>query len=285
MRTKLLLAIIAVLFAATYASCSDDDGDWPPMRWKTDVKTSDGGFVVVPAEGGTYVFTCTNYSGLWIDYASETTDGKTKNFYEESGNSTINVTWATIKLAEGKLTVTIAPNEAATSRTLCVSTTAGDIFATFKFTQQLSEENYMVDDISWYDDCPYNLYRIYPRSGTEEVELYSGISTELHAVWLEKIIATTDKHFNEATMYSATHALVADSISEDVAHKVPNLRMVDVNTDVISIKDIMTSAELSYMLDEAPIGERMTFGLYLLNAKKKALQKLDVTFVKVKKPE
>ena len=44
------------------SSCSDEDGDWDPMKWKTEVKKSSDDYFHVPPQGGTYVFYCTNYS-------------------------------------------------------------------------------------------------------------------------------------------------------------------------------------------------------------------------------
>lgn len=86
----------------------------------------------------------------------------------------------------------------------------------------------------------------------------------------------------------ATSALVLDSISENPAYRVPKLRRIGVSkatpesVSSLSIADILTHAELDYMCKEAPVGTKITFGLYLLNADQKALQKLDVTFVKKK---
>lgn len=150
MRTRLFFMFAAVIFAATFAGCSNShiDGDWEPMKWTTDVNTTSGGYVEVPNEGGTYVFTCKNYSGIWLSHATEITGNEKNIFYageQKDANgaydfNNITTTWAAIKSEEGKLIVTIAPNETATSRTLEVVVTAGDVFDYFEFRIQPSEE-------------------------------------------------------------------------------------------------------------------------------------------------
>lgn len=138
MKIKLFMTFVAALFAATFASCSKDDGDWDPMKWRTDVKTASDGYVEVPAEGGTYVFKCKNYSGFWICDALETVGADERFFDDQGGNVT--TTWATISAADGKLTVSIEPNTTASSRLLNVTVTAGDIFDYFKFRQAASSK-------------------------------------------------------------------------------------------------------------------------------------------------
>lgn len=135
------MALVAVLLAATFASCSKDDGDWDPIKWRTDVKTASDGYVEVTADGGTYVFTCKNYPGFWLSDATETSGTSSKVIYpnrEANDFNNINASWATISSSDGKLTVTIEPNATAETRLLDVYVTGGDIFDRFLFRQSPS---------------------------------------------------------------------------------------------------------------------------------------------------
>lgn len=133
---------MTVLFTSMFIRCDDVFvGDWDEMKWLTDVKTASDGYVEVPAEGGTYVFTCKNYSGFWLSDATEVV-GTSKQIYypREGGNDVFNIetSWATISSADAKLTVSIEPNTTANSRQLNVVVTAGDIFDYFNFRQAAS---------------------------------------------------------------------------------------------------------------------------------------------------
>lgn len=267
MKTKLFLAFVAVIFACVFASCSNDNDD---NRNKTSTVK-----MYVSAETGMYMpWGATDWVECLLVKEEGQTDYENLGMQEISGFSYEKGCEYTLLVRKATLA-----NPPADGRSVVYE--LEEILE--KKGEPLPEKQYTADDIVWYDDCPYNIYKIYPRSGTEETELYSGIKTQYHAVWLEKVITTDDPHFNEV-MYSATTALVADSVSEDAAYRVPNLRLVEVNQMALGIDNTLTPDELSYMCDEAPIGERMTFGIYLLNAERKALQKLDVTFVKVEKP-
>lgn len=72
MKTKEFFGVlfIAFLTVAGLTACTDDDGDWERMKWKTEVKMENGHVISVPAEGGTYQFTCQNYS-IWFSTLQE----------------------------------------------------------------------------------------------------------------------------------------------------------------------------------------------------------------------
>jgi len=132
-------AAVALLVAATFAGCTEYDGDWDPMKWSTEVKASKDGSVDVPKSGGAYVFKCTNYGGFWLSSAAEEAEGKSATFYADSDGNTwqdITTSWAKVKAEDGVLTVTIEPNTSETERQLNVCVTAGDIFDYFDFKQQ-----------------------------------------------------------------------------------------------------------------------------------------------------
>ena len=44
MKKKLLLVMVLAL-PLFMASCSKDDGDWDPMKWKTEAKASKDGYL------------------------------------------------------------------------------------------------------------------------------------------------------------------------------------------------------------------------------------------------
>ena len=131
------LLATTLLSSIALSSCSKDDGDWDPMKWRTEVKTvKDNGtrLVQVPSKGGTYVYKCRNYNGFWLSDIKETEDGSTKVHYNtdrhyfSSPVTDVNITGNT-------LTVTIKPNETKKTRYVEVTVTAGDIFDTFKYKQ------------------------------------------------------------------------------------------------------------------------------------------------------
>lgn len=136
-----------MVFFATVGltACNDDeiiDGDWPPMEWKTDVKMDQWLTVTVPAEGGTYRFTCTNYRDFWLSDITEDGIIVWPGFYFTNGSEWSdfdwhNVTreWNSVKVSGSVMTVVVASNETDTPRSLKVVVTAGDIFNTFSFNQ------------------------------------------------------------------------------------------------------------------------------------------------------
>lgn len=141
------------------------------------------------------------------------------------------------------------------------------------------KKQYTTADIEWYRDCPLGVYKV----PNPVFYVYSGRQTDGLAFVLNRILSMFDARYSDP-MYIADYAFVADSVSTDESLRVPNLRRIEVQGGFF-IEDVLTPTELSYMRDEAPIGTTMTFGIYLLNSEVKALQKVDVNFVKVEKPE
>lgn len=142
-----------------------------------------------------------------------------------------------------------------------------------------AEKRYTMNDMVWYRDCPLNVYKV-----TNPVfYVYSGRQTDGLAFVLYRLLPMSDARYSDP-MYIADYAFVADSVSTDESLRVPNLRRIEVRGGFF-IEDVLTPAELTYMRDEAPVDTTMTFGIYLLNSESKALQKLDVSFVKVEKPQ
>ena len=128
MKTKLLLlAALVASLSLCFASCSDDeDGDWDAMKWKTEVPVSrdaNGDYVVqVPEEGGTMVFTCTNYGILYLEVRVDKKKlGEGLEFSEE---------WGSIKVDQKGLNVTIKPEAKEKHQEIVVYDTASNF--TFK---------------------------------------------------------------------------------------------------------------------------------------------------------
>lgn len=136
MKTKDFLGILLLAFfsVAGLSACSDkygDCGDWEPMTWKTEVKMGKGS-ISVPAEGGTYEFTCTNYGKFWFSSVQE--DGK---YVEPGYYDAIRIVgkWSWAEVKENVMTVIISPNTTDNRRSVVIVTTAGDIFDYFTFNQ------------------------------------------------------------------------------------------------------------------------------------------------------
>lgn len=134
------LLATTLLSSIALSSCSKDDGDWDPMKWRTEVKTvKDEGtrFVQVPAEGGTYVYKCKNYDGFWLAEVNEEENGNTKVYWSEhfTDNHNFSSAATNVNITGNTLTVTIKPNDTKKTRYVEVTVTAGDIFDTFKYKQ------------------------------------------------------------------------------------------------------------------------------------------------------
>ena len=126
------------------ASCSKNDGDWEPMKWKTEAKASKDGYLQVSPEGGTLTFWCTNYSSIWLNRITETDatgenhvtrDEKTRDGNVESMQSN----WMTVKSEGNKLTITVSPTTSDSNRFMEVDVQNGDAFDTFKIKQSGSK--------------------------------------------------------------------------------------------------------------------------------------------------
>ncbi|SFG17825.1 hypothetical protein [Prevotella sp. KH2C16] len=134
-KKNLLATLLLVAVAFTLASCGDRlDGDWDPMKWRADVPVDKEHKVQVPSQGGTYTFTCTNYSSIWLGGGSVKEDGvyldRPDGIYHIAG------TWSDSKVEKNVLTITLQPNATGKRRVLEVHPTAGDIFARFIFEQE-----------------------------------------------------------------------------------------------------------------------------------------------------
>ena len=68
------MLFIAFLAVAGLTACSNEDGDWESMKWKTDVKMEKGHSISVPVKGGSYLFTCRNYGCIWFSDLQENGD-------------------------------------------------------------------------------------------------------------------------------------------------------------------------------------------------------------------
>lgn len=144
---RINIAATAIMLSAILASCSSEEpvGIWEPMKWKTEVKTvkEDGKtFTEVPAEGGTYEYTCKNYSSMWLYNVFEakkfddhfSTDTKV---YENSGQKKhFDCPVAKVDIDEAHLTVTIKPNTTGKRRFIEMEVSVGDTGNTFKYRQE-----------------------------------------------------------------------------------------------------------------------------------------------------
>ena len=134
------LTILAAVFATIHlSSCSDSDpdGKWDPMQWvkESTYPEEEDGTYIVNAEGGVFTFECRNYSQLWIENAN--IDGG--NYYpnrEEDDYHNLTTYGFKANVKGNRLIVTFEPNRSGAARHIILTVTAGDIFYTFKFTQQ-----------------------------------------------------------------------------------------------------------------------------------------------------
>ena len=114
------------------------EGLWPEQQWVTmDGQSLEERTFSVAQSGGTYSFTCTNYSGMWLGGVLE--DGVyrelslSNNYHEYSDD------WCDFSMDDSLLTVRIFANETGRERVLDVCTEAGDSFNTFRFIQTGNE--------------------------------------------------------------------------------------------------------------------------------------------------
>lgn len=136
MKTNLFLMLITLLVSSLGLSSCDNnkeiaDGDWPPMKWETKTKMKEeksGVFKIQTLkEGGTYLFTCTNYhpsiSNVFCN-ASLVNSSK-KNFYEGE--------WGSVSMNNNVLKVILHPNSNSHGITLHIQLMAGDSACRFVF--------------------------------------------------------------------------------------------------------------------------------------------------------
>ena len=125
---------MCILFSL--ASCNSLDGKWNPMKWKTSVKVQKdkNKYINVPAEGGTYLFHCKNYSDFWIsDIVVNGRDviNHMDDFKTYKGD------WGSVECKSNILTIIISSKSREKSDTIEVGVTAGDIFDYFVFKRKL----------------------------------------------------------------------------------------------------------------------------------------------------
>lgn len=131
---KLSLLLLCAVFLILVGCGDEPDGKWAKMKWKvpSDLTKTEGIFMV-PASGGTFVFTCKNYKP-WIcgiidnnglDYPIDITD-----VHNCEG------AWFAVNCNQNDVTFSFDPLSAEEdSRGLQVTLTAGDIFDYFTFRQ------------------------------------------------------------------------------------------------------------------------------------------------------
>ncbi len=129
---------ICTLFSLLSCESSTPDGLWDPMRWKTSVQINKDRnkckYINVPAEGGTYVFHCKNYSDFWI---SDIGVNGRDVFNHMDDFKTCKGDWGSVECKSNILTVIISPKYIEKSDTIIVGVTAGDIFDSFLFKREL----------------------------------------------------------------------------------------------------------------------------------------------------
>ena len=137
---KIFLLITLSLIMLGMSSCNNDDRfDWSPMKWRTetDIATSSAvNTISVPKEGGTFTFTCKNYSRIWLTEITEkTATGNYDKYTTAKDINNVSISWMTASINGNTVTVEIKPNDKE-ERSADVGVTAGDIFDTFRFNQK-----------------------------------------------------------------------------------------------------------------------------------------------------
>lgn len=127
----LLLSQFVSIFIFSF--CESRDGDWEPMKWKTDAKMDKERVIHVPVDGGTYVFKCKNYNSFWLSNVFE--DDKDVSIDNKEWKYAIGE-WSSVEIEKNVMTVTVSLNDGNRSRLLKVTPTAGDIFSYLLFNQE-----------------------------------------------------------------------------------------------------------------------------------------------------
>lgn len=126
----LMLAIATVAFNG----CNDPDGKWGPMKWSGIPSAMKDGQLTVPAEGGSFVFSSTNYGSFWIA-GIQINDA----YIDLSSNYLVEGDWFTVKVVGNQLLIDISRNDTGRPRSLTVIPQAGDAFGQFGFIQEAAE--------------------------------------------------------------------------------------------------------------------------------------------------
>lgn len=121
------------------ASCSDNDGDWDPMKWKMDTQATTSGIqqsgttFTFPKEGGTLTLNCSNYQP-WISVITLPT-GERVDIYGEDDSKHFKTSMLEVTITGHTLTATMQPNTTGETRVASIQLSAGDVFCYFKFEQ------------------------------------------------------------------------------------------------------------------------------------------------------
>ena len=135
----LFLTVLTIALTTIHlSSCSfsEPDGKWDSMQWEKESSyPEDNDIYLVNAEGSVITFVCKNYDTPWIEEAN--VDGE-YCFPSREEDDYHNLTTYGFKanVKGNRLIVTFEPNRSGAARHIILTVTAGDIFYTFKFTQQ-----------------------------------------------------------------------------------------------------------------------------------------------------
>lgn len=119
------------------------DGDWEAMKWShpkyETVKVEGHSHYLVPAEGGSYGFRCTNYKPWLTDHVFEV-NGEIQHSYREKDHDEsiwhhYQNEWCRVDVADDSVKIQFAPNTGDVRKAV-IGVTAGDIFDSFVFLQQ-----------------------------------------------------------------------------------------------------------------------------------------------------
>ncbi len=153
---KKIICLVFALLLLSACEFSRLDGDWDEMEWKKTsyqtIKDDYYGFSSmyyhVPAEGGTYVFHCKNYKGIWLNDCEFVQDGESSHSYDDREYYADGITdynhyenkWCSVAAEGDSLKVVFQPNEEGVRKAM-VTVTAGDIFDLFRFRQEGSQKD------------------------------------------------------------------------------------------------------------------------------------------------
>ncbi len=140
MKHVLKISILLMAILLTLSSCGDGDepdGKWEKMKWKNiDRLTEVNHTYIIPEEGGTFTFECTNYRP-WLSYVAINCEPQDagqdwQDLWTEFSND-----WFGVEIVDKKVIFTFDEiEEPVPLRTVEVVVTGGDIFYTFLFQQQ-----------------------------------------------------------------------------------------------------------------------------------------------------
>ena len=129
-------SVLISLFLAAVCSCSatEEDERWSPMVWTSKLPGNPKD-MTVPARGGSFRLTCTNYHHPWL------TDVKTADTTVHAtviGQDFLHIrhNWYDVEVKKNVYHITIQPNTSGKLRCLYIGATAGDIFDRIKITQE-----------------------------------------------------------------------------------------------------------------------------------------------------